>query len=524
MSIECGCGRRSCLICKGVASGSGTVSNVCTCGRASCATCSGRKISSFPATTTLSQNARFSIVQDGQNETVTYGTLSKSLNNSLIDLSSARSTFTSLSDRDEYFSVNYIELEYDLPITVTSGDLTYIFKWTELDNPVQVYDSSKWQQASLSVPSGSIELGAINLNEGGDHAFIHSNLDNRNAFVLDRALDDDTGSLDPVSERLGPLETMLIIDLTGVDVPIVDGQQFEGGSGPDINGYQGALGLIAKKNLVNFYLIGRWESHTGQISVVSEVVNHTVIDTENGDPVTVKFKNLTKIDPNKNYYTTLYMDASSELVGGVVPAGGQAAMLSYANVTAETILPYQEVIGYNVLEVQSLLHSSSTVQIEDHAEAVGEAEIINIDGSLQVTLEDGVASIFGTYSNVGYITTTIIGSEIDTAWRALQTVIFKTKDSQVLAVDVSISAYQLTLGTTTVYTRIVNSVDGTIYYNSTLALVNNNIVNDVMTEVNPMTVDDDDTYLEVQIRYTYAVIPYYSAIQGAVTLTYGDRG
>ena len=287
-----------------------------------------------------------------------------------------------LYTRDGFFSYkdNKSILKYGLPITVNIEGVMYDYVWNDPVEPVFNYDVTKWKEASTAVPSGTVSVGAIDIKEAGDHELIKSNLSQRSAFVIDRELDDETGSLDPITEKLSGLEVLETLDFRGIDIPIYSGQQFAGTSITGVDGYASSLTVIAKSDIVNLYIVGRIDSFVGPISLISETVNHAVQNTVDGDEVLIPYKNLVKLDSNKIYYTTIYIDQSAILEGGIVPEGSYSTIaLGYENMVADTVAPWQRISGYNVLERQNLLAGSQDTadEIRDKLETLEGDERLN---------------------------------------------------------------------------------------------------------------------------------------------------
>lgn len=366
-----------------------------------------------------------------------------------------------LYTRDGFFSYkdNKSILKYGLPITVNINDVMYDYVWNDPVEPVFDYDITKWKEASTAVPSGTVSIGSIDVKEAGDHGFIYSNLSSRGAFTIDRELDPETGSLDPFTEKLSEILTILTIDAEGIDIPIDNGIQFSGSSPDDIDAYQSMLKIKVKTDLVNFYLVGRWDSQNGTISVVSETINHSLVDPD-GDLVEIPFKNLTKIDANKTYYTTLYMDEPAILVGGIID--GEAPFLHRSEAEAQ---PYQVIVGANVLERQNLLSGSTDTPdaIRDKLETLEGDERLN----------------YSAIKNNNALTTHYTSEDLTVPanWNGdILTVIDATGDITVTlpSVDLLLNAWSLLIvntATTQTYKITVLAGDGTYIINDDDCLI-----------------------------------------------------
>jgi|SaaInlV_130m_DNA_2_1039683.scaffolds.fasta_scaffold02324_5 hypothetical protein len=341
--------------------------NGCTCDGCEILRCgvgcrpSGVRLNQFPESQTIGNAQQFVLADDSL---ISYATLLESIISKMpvvpygeyLSFVGIGAGTTNPITRDGYFSDDgNLDLLYPGKIIqVNENETVFYYIWTDEASPVLTYNPDKWTQAPIAVPPGTIEMGTLLIKEAGEHLALESKLANSNSMVLDRELDDELGSLDPISEKLSPLGLIETLGSTGIDIPIINGQQFTGSSSPGIDAYEIELQVIAREDFVNFYMIGRLED--SDITFVSDTINHTIEDKINGDLVSITLKNLAKIDESQTYVTTLYMDQPTVIVGGIVEAGNTQKSMLY---DSEEIVPFQNIIGYNVLERQSLL------QIED---------------------------------------------------------------------------------------------------------------------------------------------------------------
>lgn len=192
--------------------------------------------------------------------------------------------------------------------------------------------------SEITVPSGTINLGAIAVKEAGDHIQIDSAITNDEAFILDRSFD-ETGSMDIFSNKLGPKGIIETINVTGTPITISDGLQLAGASGPGIDAYQGSLKVIALTEIVNLSWTARVNSFDGPVTTAVKNFNSGPVPPE-GMIVEIPLTNLNRVNPETTYYTTFSVEQSFDLDGG--------------EVAPSIFLPWQQPIGWNVLESQRI--------------------------------------------------------------------------------------------------------------------------------------------------------------------------
>lgn len=96
-----------------------------------------------------------------------------------LDLGTMRLEFSSIEERDEYFSgSNISSIRNGMIIFVNSEDSVFVQTWTGIDSPT-VYDADMWRLYSIRSATSSFELGGVHtISSGGENVYFTNNLTN----------------------------------------------------------------------------------------------------------------------------------------------------------------------------------------------------------------------------------------------------------------------------------------------------------------------------------------------------------